>query len=166
MALATCDLKALAPVIEQAKRLAIDFRKLTGKPLGVTAEVAEFEAARLMNVSLCVAREPGCDALGTRDGRELRIQIKSRVILPDSKPGQRVPSIKLKHPWDVVWLVLLDAAYNPTSIWEGERSAIQAALEKPGSRSRNERGALAIAGFKAISRQIWTVAEARNSPNA
>jgi hypothetical protein len=156
MGLAACDMAALGPIIEDAKRLAIRFRELTGKPLGVTSEIAEYEAARLMKLSLCVAREPGYDAVGTRDGRPLHVQIKSRVVLPTSKRGQRVPAIKLKHPWDVVWLVLLDATMNPTAIWEAERPAIQAALQKPGSKSRNERGALAVEGFKAIGHIVWS----------
>lgn len=159
----TCNLAALAPIIEEAKRVAIRFRELTKKPLGVTSEVAEFEAARLMNVSLCEARQPGYDAVGTRDGHDLHIQIKSRCVLPTSRRGQRVPSIKLKHPWHVVWLVLLDETLNPTAIWEAERPAIEAALAKPGSKSRNVRGALAVEAFKGIAKCLWPIVDRRKA---
>jgi len=135
----TCDLGELAKIIEVARVAAIRYRHLTGKPLGVTAEIAEYEAARLMKVDLCAARQPGYDAVGNRAGRQIRIQIKARVILPTSKRAQRVPSIKLTHPWDVVWLILLNESYKPLAIWEANRFAIQ------------------VAAFKSIGKQVWSV---------
>lgn len=111
----------IAELIRAAKRLARDYKGLTGRPLGVTGEVAEFEAARLMGADLCAAREAGYDALITRDGRRVRVQIKGRVTTEDSKPGQRVGTIKLKHPWDVVWFVSLDGDLEPRSIHEISR---------------------------------------------
>ena len=53
------------PVLElltQAKVLAQRYYKLTGKPLGITGEVAEYEAGRLLGVSLTPARQAGYDA--------------------------------------------------------------------------------------------------------
>lgn len=150
-----CDLAALAPVIRAAKHVAIRYRRLTGKPLGVTSEVAEFEAARLMNVSLCVARQAGYDAIGKRNGTPLRIQIKGRCVLESCKPGQRVPRIDFRHPWHVVWLVLLDSKLNPTAIWEARRTALRKALIAPGSVARNERGQLSIQAFRKRGRRIW-----------
>ncbi len=52
-------------------------------------------------------------------------------------------------------LVLLDEEYEATAIYEARRSAVVKALLAPGSKSRNERGALGVAKFKAIGRQIW-----------
>lgn len=65
----------VAALIGQARQLACAYRKLTGKPLGITGEVAEFEAARRLGLVLAEARAPGYDALR---GAE-RIQIKGRV---------------------------------------------------------------------------------------
>jgi hypothetical protein len=39
-------------LLAQAKQLAREYRALTGKPLGVTGEVAEYEAARLGGLKL------------------------------------------------------------------------------------------------------------------
>jgi hypothetical protein len=39
------DVIALGFVLGRAKSAAIEYRKLTGKPLGITGEVAEYEAA-------------------------------------------------------------------------------------------------------------------------
>lgn len=50
-------------VLSQAERLAHRYRALTGKPLGVTGEVAEFEAARILGLELAEARTAGYDAI-------------------------------------------------------------------------------------------------------
>ena len=39
-------------ILAETKRLAQQYRALTGKPLGVTGEVAEFEAARILDLDL------------------------------------------------------------------------------------------------------------------
>ena len=48
-------------LLGEAKKLARRYRTLTGKPLGITGEVAEFEAARLLNLQLTEARQVGYD---------------------------------------------------------------------------------------------------------
>jgi len=50
---------------------------------------------------------------------------------------------------------ILDEDLNTQSIHEADRAAVTEALLKPGSKARNERGALAVAQFKSISRQVW-----------
>ena len=145
----------VARQLAQAKSLARDYRHLTGKPLGITGEVAEFAAAQLLGLTLAKAREAGYDAIRHVGEREVKVQIKGRCIGPASSPGQPLGSIRLAHPWDTVMLVLLDEALEPISIYEAERPAIEAALLKPGSRARNERGSLAVSKFKSIGQQIW-----------
>lgn len=39
-------------ILAEAKKLAQRYRTLTGKPLGITGEVAEYEAARILGVEL------------------------------------------------------------------------------------------------------------------
>lgn len=118
-------------------------------------EVAEYEAARLLGVELSPPRQAGYDAIREEQGGPKRLQIKGRYIAADSKPGQRVGGIKLDREWDAVLLVLLDADFEATAIYEAERPDVEAALLAPGSRARNERGALAVSKFKSISRRIW-----------
>lgn len=43
-------------ILGEAKRLAQEYRRLTGKPLGITGEVAEYEAARILGVELTPAK--------------------------------------------------------------------------------------------------------------
>lgn len=139
-------------ILAQAKALAREYRTLTGKPLGITGEVAEYEAARLLGVKLTPARQAGFDAVGV-DGR--RYQIKGRCILPGCNPGQRIGSIDIEKDFDAVLLVLLDESLDAFAIYEAERATVIEGLTAPGSRSRNERGALGVAKFKAIGRAVW-----------
>src|SRR5437870_4732145 len=76
-------------ILREAKKLAQEYRILTGKPLGITGEVAEYEAARLLGVELTPARQAGYDAVEHKDGKTLRLQIKGRCLLPGCKPGER-----------------------------------------------------------------------------
>jgi hypothetical protein len=67
-------------VLKEAKELAQRYRKLTGKPLGITGEVGEYEAARLLGVELAPARQAGYDATENRDGQLRRLQIKTSAL--------------------------------------------------------------------------------------
>lgn len=146
------------PVLEilaEAKKLAQKYRVLTGKPLGITGEVAEYEAARILGVALTPARQAGYDATETREGTVFHLQIKGRCVLEDSKPGQRMGSIDIKKEFDAVLLVLLDGNFDATVIYEAPREVVIAALTKPGSKSRNDRGSLGISQFKSIAHVRW-----------
>ncbi len=68
-------------IIGEAKRLALEYRRLTGKPLGITGEVAEYEAARILGIQLSPARQEGYDATESIEGRLRRLQIKGRCLL-------------------------------------------------------------------------------------
>lgn len=142
-------------LIARARAVAIEYYRLTGKPLGITGEVGEYEAARLLGLSLAVAREAGYDAI---DSAGRRLQIKARSI-PAGRPlgGQRMGSIDLDKPWDAVLLILLDEEFRPIKIYEANRDKITEALRAPGSKARNERGALAISKFKSIGTLRWPV---------
>ena len=139
----------------EAKGLAQRYRALTGKPLGVTGEVAEYEAARILGLELAPARTAGYDATETAGGGTRKLQIKGRCILPGASPGPRIGSIDVKKEFDAVLLVLLDANLDAFEIVEADREAVVAALIAPGSKSRNERGALGISKFKSIGKVRW-----------
>lgn len=144
----------LNDILCRTRDLAIRYYELTGRPLGVTGEVAECEAARLLNLELSAVREAGYDAIRLKSGRRQKIQIKGRCVL-NNNPGQRVGSIDTKKPWDLVMLVLLDRSYEPTEIYEAPRKKVIEALERPGSKARNERGSMSISQFKSIAKQVW-----------
>jgi hypothetical protein len=152
----TIDLKELEGIIADAKVVAHRYRKLMGRPLGITGEVAEYEAARLLGLRLANVRQNGYDAV--RETQEIvhKLQIKGRCLLDNGKRSQQIGGIKLEKDWDGVLLVLMDEEFKPQQIFEADRPEITAALEEPGSKARNERGALAVGKFKSIGRRIWS----------
>lgn len=158
--------KQVERLLKQAKNLAKKYRVLTGKPLGITGEVAEFYAAQLLGLRLASAREPGYDASIKEGNKAIRIQIKGRCVLNGSKLGQRIGRIKLETKWDRVLLVLMDECFEVTKIFQAERAAIAKALQAPGSRARNERGALGVNKFKSIAKLVWPVELHQTMPSS
>jgi len=145
----------LQELLGEAKRIAKEYAELTGKPLGITGEVAEYEAARLLGLELAEARQPGYDAIRRDGSKEIKVRIKGRRKQKGQTAG-RVGRINTDHEWDTTILVLLDAAFDATEIYEADRAAIIEAIEAPGSRARNERKSLAISKFISIGRLIWS----------
>ena len=143
-------------LLAKAKLLARQYYELTGKPLGVTGEVAEYEAARLLGVTLASARQAGYDATETVAGKTRTLQIKGRC-LPKGRTAGRLGSIQPQKEWDAVLMVLLDSTFSAMEIWEADRAPVLAALAAPGSKARNERGALAVTKFKSIGRLRWSL---------
>ena len=71
------DPEEVAAVLERARAVAIDYYRLTGKPLGITGEIGEYEAARLLGLKLAAARQAGYDAI---DSTGRRYQVKARCV--------------------------------------------------------------------------------------
>jgi hypothetical protein len=146
-------------ILGAAKKLAQRYRTLTGKPLGIAGEVAEFEAARLLGVELVEARQAGYDATRLENRVKCRLQIKGRCVLPGASKSQRLGGIDVKKEFDGVLLVLMDEYLNATAIYEADRAPVIEAITKPGSKARNERGALAVSNFISIGRKVWPMDE-------
>jgi len=150
----TKETKALDKLLIEVKSLAKRYRALTGRPLGVTGEVAEVSAIRALGLELAEVRQSGYDAIRRKGARVERLQIKGRCILNPKRSG-RIGAIKLDHSWHAVLLVLLDEDLDLLVIYEAKRRVVEKALKKPGSKARNERGALSISQFKSMGTPIW-----------
>jgi hypothetical protein len=110
------EAQRVAAILGKVKALAAEYYRETGRPLGATAEIAEFEAARILGLDLASVRQPGYDAVRAK-GQPKRIQIKGRRLVTKN-PGQRIGKIDMKHPWDSVMLVLLGESFQATAIYE------------------------------------------------
>lgn len=151
------DLKEVGDLLRAAKKIAKRYRELTDRPLGITGEVAEYEACRLLGLELADVRSPGYDAVRQTSSGLCRLQIKARV-LNSEKAGGRVGSIDITKEWDAVLLVILNPDFDAIAIYEAPRADVVAAIEKPGSKARNERHALSVQQFRAIAEKIWPLA--------
>ncbi len=159
-------------LMAEARKLAADFRRATGKPLGISNEIAVHDVIRLMNLAPAEPGAGGYDAIGTgsREGR--RIQIKGRTVFTESssekkggkKTGQRIGQIKVDQDWDSVMLILMDDSYEACEIYEAGREAIVEASAE-GSAKRAKRGAMSVARFKAIGERVWSREQQLESPD-
>ena len=152
----TGHLDAIRQLKSDAKALAVRYYELTGKPLGITGEMAELEAAELLGLELADARTPGFDAYRERDGQRERIQIKGRAVDAADRYRGRCPSIKCGDQFDYVLTVLMDRrTLDVLEIWEACEADVDARLKAPGSKSRNERNSMGLSQFKSIAKKVW-----------
>jgi hypothetical protein len=149
-------LYSLDRLIEETRRLATDYRQVTGLPLPVTGEIANYDAAHLLGLELIQPPPGGYDAVGLQGPRAgVRYQIKGRAIFDESKSGHRIGQLKSDQPWDALLLVLLDDSYHPTAIYEADRHSVLAAAAEAEGR-RGKRGAMSIARFRNIAQLVWS----------
>lgn len=146
------------------KPLAAECYRLTGKPLGVTGEVAEYVAAGVLGLELAAPRTKGYEAVRRTPEGDVRFQIMDRAYDPASRKSQRMGQIKPEGPCDTVMLVLLDSStLDPFQIWEAPFMAVVARLAEPGSIARNERGAMAVSDFKRLGTIVWPTEVVRDA---
>ncbi len=148
---------AVDKLISEARRLAAEYRRATGKSLPISSEIAKHDACVHLDLEPCEQEAAGYDAV-SRDGREQRIQIKGRAIFDESKSGQRIGQLKLEQDWDAVVLVLMDEDFDSFEIYQAWRDEVLEALHDS---SRNKRGAMSVARFRNIARLVWTREEGR-----
>lgn len=153
---------AVDKLISEARRLAAEYRRATGKSLPISSEIARHDACVHLDLDPCEQEVGGYDAL-SREPTPRRIQIKGRAIFDESKSGQRLGQLKLEQPWDAVVLVLMDEDFDSFEIYQADRDEVVEALSDS---SRNKRGAMSVARFKNIARLVWTRETGRIAPTA
>jgi hypothetical protein len=147
--------------MQETRRIAAEYRKATGQTLGVSGEIAEYDAARLLGLEICRDPNVGYDAIGQGEREGKRVQIKGRVIFDERKPAHRIGQLNLDREWDSVMLILMDEDYQPVEIYEAERADIEEALAEPVSEKRSKRGSMSVAKFKIIGRLVWNAVEGK-----
>ena len=142
-------------LMAEARRLAVEYRRATGRPLAIGGEIAKHDAIRLLDLIPAPGDAVGYDALGQGARSGVRYQIKNRAIF-DGKSGQRIGQIKLGTDWDRVLLVLLDAEFQPFEIYEATRESLAEAFDQASDSPRSKRGPLSVARFKKIAERVWS----------
>jgi len=148
------EIYSVDKLIEQARQLAADFKKMTGKPLpGVSNEIAEYDARKLLKLKLSEDRSQGYDAIRNGIGPK-KVQIKARTIFNGNIRGQRLGQIKVDSDWDSVVLVLLNEDYQAYEIFEATRDDILTNIDD--NKNRQKRGVLSVSKFRNIAKLVWT----------
>ncbi len=140
-------------LMAQTRRLAAEYYQTTQQTLPVSSELARFDAMRLLKLSKPEQAYKGVDAL---DGQH-KIQIKGRVIFNTDRKNYRLGQINREGDWNRLLLVLFNNFYEPMAIYACDRAVIEKALDDPDKKSKsNQRGAMSVAKFKAISMLVWS----------
>ena len=122
-------------ILAEVKPLAVEYYRLTGKPLGVAGEIAEYLAAKHLGLKLAKARTAGYDAVRETASGEQRNQIKGRAYGNDAKPGQRIGRIKANADCDSALLVLLECGRSLSPRSKRASRSPARALAMSGARS-------------------------------
>jgi len=149
------SLYSVDKLISEARRIAAEYRRATGKPLGISAEIAAHDACTYLELE---AHEDavGYDAIGLKGQRKgSRFQIKGRAIFDEKKGGQRLGQIKTEQSWDNILLVLMNEDFETTEIYEASRDDMLEELDEAGSSNRKKRGAMSVARFKHLAQLVW-----------
>jgi hypothetical protein len=141
--------------MDETRRLAAEYRRATGQTLPVSAEIAKFDAIRLLHLNPLTVTLSGVDALGSDKLPHQRIQIKGRVIFDEAKSGHRIGQLNLDGEWNVLVLVLMDEKYEPIEIYQMDRDTVKQVIESNDNK-RGKRGAMSVAKFKALGRRVWS----------
>jgi len=143
-------------LMSEARRLAADYRRATGKTLPITGEIAIHDAIRFLNLEPAGEGAVGYDAIRRQGDGVKRFQVKGRAIFDETKSGHRLGQLKVEQVWDAILLVLMDEAYETSEIYEADREEILEALGDAGESRRANRGAMSVARFKIIGRLVWS----------
>ncbi|MCJ7655483.1 MAG: hypothetical protein MUO97_09360 [Dehalococcoidia bacterium] len=140
------ELEALTndQLIDQIAALAVQYRKRFGKSLGITAEIGEYKAAKLLNLRRVEGNiNKGFDAY---HGKK-RVQIKTRI---SSSKAQRTGLFKTSD-FDYCLLVLLSDKYEVLNIY---KAGCQRILKEIQNQSYSK-PSLSIRKFTAIGKPVY-----------
>lgn len=156
--MATSEPYSVDKLTAEARRLAADYRRATGKTLPLSGEIAVNDAIRLLGLESPSEPNAGYDALRRTGASVEYIQIKGRVLFDAGKSSPRIGHLKLEQRWDEILLVLMDENYEPFEIHGASRNVIEATLA---GKLANKRGAMTVAQFKIVATCLWPAAENR-----
>lgn len=154
---AEMDIYSIEKLMHETRQLAAKYRQTTGNTLPVTTEIARFDAARALDLSLIDDANSHIDAVGRSGERaDKRVIIKGRAIFDSSRASPRIGQLNPQQDWDLVVLVLFDENYEVDEIFEASWEAIADALDTKRDSNRKKRGAMSIAQFKIIGQRVWS----------
>ena len=132
-------------LIEHIIPLAAEYRQRFGKSLGITSEVGEYKAAKLLKLK----RAPGNIRKGfdANDSDGKKVQIKSRIY----HRNQERTGVFKNYEFDYALLVLLSDDYEVTEIYKAKCEDIKKQI----TTQSYKRPSLSISKFKSIGGQVY-----------
>ncbi len=148
-------LYSIDKLINETRRLAAEFKRTTGTMLPVSGEIARYDVAHQLNLTLNESQNCGYDATGNNQRDGLRVLIKSRVIGDMVKPGHRIGQLNPNGNWDIIVLSLMNNEFEPVEMYQLDHDTIAKTLSNDGQKQR-KRGAISVAKFRIIGKLVWT----------
>jgi hypothetical protein len=142
-------------LMSEARKIAADYRRATGKSLGIGNEIAKNDACNLLNLEAVNDNTSSFDAIGKGNRNGLKILIKGRAIFDQKKSGARIGQLKVEQEWDLLVLVLMNEDFEAYEIYEISRDEVIAEIDNAVQSNRSKRGAMSISRFKIISHLVW-----------
>ena len=102
----------------EARRLAAEYRRATGKTLAISGEIAVSDVIHLLGLEPAPADAEGYDVVRMRGDVRERLQVKARTVFDDTRRPARLGQLRMDKPWDAALLVLMDDDYEPIEIHE------------------------------------------------
>jgi hypothetical protein len=146
---------AVDKLMAEARRLAAEYRRVTGKTLPISGEIAVHDAARLLGLETVTDPAAGYDAVRIDGDERERFLVKARVVFDQSKGGHRLGELKLDKPWDTLLVVLMDADYEAIEIYAVRRADVVAALDERTPSRSSKKGTLTVPRIKIIGSRVW-----------
>ncbi len=157
------NIYAVDKLTAEARRLAAEYRRVTGKTLALSGEIAVNDAIRLLRLEPPESPNGGYDAMRRHAERIELIQIRARVVFDELKGPHRLGELKLDKPWDTLLVVLMNADYEPVEIYSLGRAEVQAALE---DRNPKQKGSLTVARAKRVGTLVWAITNVPAGPQS
>lgn len=143
-------------LMSEARKIAADYRRATGKSLGIGNEIAKNDACNFLDLEPINDNTSSFDAIGKGERKGLKILIKGRAIFDQKKSGARIGQLKVDQDWDLLVLVLMNEDFDAYEIYEISRDEAITEIDKAAQSKRSKRGAMSISRFKIISHLVWT----------
>ena len=157
------NLYSIELLMQQTRQLAARYRQTTGNTLPITGEIARFDVAKVLNLTLSDDMTLGYDAIGNAGRKDLKVLIKGRVIFEDSHSSPRIGQLNPDGRWDRVVMVLFDDNYLPVEMYEASADEVGKAFKAKAEGKNKKRGAMSVAQFKIIGERVWTEEEGETS---
>lgn len=146
------NIYAVDKLMAEARRLAAEYRRVTGKTLPLSGEIAISDAVRLLGLEAASAPDAGFDAVRGVGEQLERYLIKARVVFDEQKGAHRLGELKLDKPWETLLLVLMNANYETVEIFAVPRDKVAVALADG---NPHRKGSLSVPRIKIIGRRVW-----------
>jgi len=146
------SLYAIDKLINETRRIAAEFKRTTGTMLPVSGEIARYDVAHHLDLTLSNDHTCGYDAIGNNQREGLCVQIKSRVIGDCVKSGHRLGQLNPNGNWDIVIVSLMDNEFEPLEMYQLSRDEISNAL----TGASKKHNSISVAKLKIIGDLVWT----------